>query len=67
VQITVRAKDKEEDERGEKEEDGKAEKEEEGKVEKRGRLCIPKMMRRRILQEPTTLQQGDTSVHTKGT
>jgi len=43
VEITVRAK--------EKEEDGKAEKEEEGKAEKRGRLCIPKTMRHRILQE----------------
>jgi len=43
VEIMVRTK--------EKEEDGKAEKEEEGKAEKRGRLCFPKMMRRRILHE----------------
>jgi hypothetical protein len=42
-EIMVRAK--------EKEEDGKAEKEEEEEAEKRGRLCIPKTMRRRILHE----------------
>jgi hypothetical protein len=33
------------------EDEGKAEKEEEGKTEKRGRLCIPKTMRRQILHE----------------
>jgi len=51
VEITVRAQEKEEDGNAEREEEGKAEKEEDGKAEKRGRLCIPKTMRRRILQE----------------
>jgi hypothetical protein len=51
VEITVRAKEKEEDRKAEREEEGKAEKKEEGKAEKRGQLCIPKTMRRRILHE----------------
>jgi len=44
VEITVRAKEKEEDRKAERQEEGMAEKEEEGKTEKRGRLCIPNTM-----------------------
>jgi hypothetical protein len=50
VEITVSAK--------EKEEDGKAENEEEGKAEKIGWLCIPKMIRRRILHEAHDTRGG---------
>ena len=44
MEITVRAKEKEEDRKAERQEEGMAEKEEEGKTEKRGRLCIPNTM-----------------------
>ena len=53
----ARAKKKDDEEVGttvrtqEKEEDGRADKEEEKKTEKRGRLCIPKTMQRRILDD----------------
>jgi hypothetical protein len=58
VEITVRAKEKEEDGKAEREEEGKRENEEEGKAEKRGQLCIPKMMRRRILNETYDTRAG---------
>jgi hypothetical protein len=41
-----------------REDEGKAEKEAEGKEEKRGRLCIPNMMRRRILNEAHNTPAG---------
>jgi hypothetical protein len=51
VEIQVRSNEKEEDRKAEREEEETAEKVEEGKAEKRGRLCIPKTMRRQILHE----------------
>jgi hypothetical protein len=59
VKITVREQ--------EQEEEGKPENEGEGKAEKRGRLCILKTMRRRILHEAHDTQVGDTSVRTERT
>jgi hypothetical protein len=41
-----------------REDEGKAEKEAEGKEEKRGRLCIPNMLRRRILNEAHNTPAG---------
>ena len=51
VEITIRAKEKEEGGKAVMEAKGKAVKEEEGKAEKRGWLCIPKVIQRRILHE----------------
>jgi len=59
VEITVRAKDMEDDRKAEKDEEEKAEREEEGKAEKRGQLCIPKKMWRQILQEAHGTPAGE--------